>query len=133
NTNSVVTTNAVLVDGTKPPDALTLNSAAGAYKSGTTVYYKGNTAGSFKIQDAVSDSASGPASATFGALSGSGFTTHNAETINTPSGGPYLSTAISWTSSTASPTIAVNSTDGAGNTSTATTLSLTNDSTAPTG
>ena len=131
NQASVATSAAVLIDATKPADAITLNSAAGAFKSGTTVYYRGTAAGSFKLQDAVSDSASGAASATFGALSGAGFTTHSLETISTPAGGPYLSTSIAWTSSTASPTIAVHGTDAAGNSQTDTTLTLTNDSTAP--
>ena len=130
---STVASSPVLVDTTAPTDAITLNTPSGAFKSGTTVYYKGNAAGSFKLQNAVTDSASGPASATFGALSGTGFTTHSLETISTPAGGPYLSTAIAWTSSTASPTIAVSSHDGAGNVSTGTTLTLTNDTTGPTG
>ncbi|HVP75536.1 MAG TPA: invasin domain 3-containing protein, partial [Gaiellaceae bacterium] len=128
---STVTTSPVMVDTTKPTDAIAITAATGAYKSGTTVYYKGNAAGSFKLQDTVSDATSGSASATFGALSASGFTTHNSETVSTPAGGPYVSTAIQWTSSSASPTIAVSSNDAAGNGSTGTTLTLTNDTTAP--
>ncbi|HEX3805677.1 MAG TPA: Ig-like domain-containing protein [Gaiellaceae bacterium] len=131
---STISSLPVLVDTTKPTDALALTAATGAYKSGTTVYYKGNAAGSFKVQDTVSDGTSGPASATFGALSAAGFTTHNSETISTPAGGPYVSTAIAWGSgASASPTLAVNGTDGAGNNANATTLNLTNDSTNPTG
>src|SRR5581483_8488953 len=50
NTSSVVTSNAVLVDATKPTDSVTLNSVSGGvYKSGTTIYYKGNATGSFKL------------------------------------------------------------------------------------
>src|SRR5262249_11093713 len=125
----------VLVDTVAPSDAVTLSSVSGGvYKSGTTIYYKGNAAGSFKLQDAVSDGISGPKSATFGALSGgTGFSTHNSETINTPTGGPFVSTAISWTSASGAPTIPVNGTDNAGNNSSATTLTLTSDTTTPTG
>src|SRR5262249_60439114 len=123
----------VLVDTVAPSDAVTLSSVSGGvYKSGTTIYYKGNAAGSFKLQDAVSDAASGPKSATFGALSGgTGFSTNNSETGHTPAGGPFVSTAISWTSASGAPTIPVNGTDNASNNSTATTLTLTSDTTAP--
>ncbi|HEV8462440.1 MAG TPA: Ig-like domain-containing protein [Gaiellaceae bacterium] len=134
NTTSV-TSSPVLVDTVAPSDALTLNSVSGGvFKSGTTIYYKGNAAGSFKLQDAVSDAASGPKSATFGALAGgSGFSTHNSETISTPAGGPFVSTAISWTSASGSPTIPVNGTDNASNSSSATTYTLALDNSAPSG
>src|SRR5262249_23950035 len=80
----------VLVDTTKPADAFSLTSVSGGVsKSGTTIYYKGNTAGSFKLRDTVTDGTSGPASATFGLLSGgSGFSAHSSETVSTPAGGP---------------------------------------------
>src|SRR5262249_8685889 len=125
----------VLVDTVAPSDTVTLNSVTGGvFKSGTTIYYKGNAAGSFKLQDAVSDAASAPKSATFGALSGgTGFSTHNSETVNTPAGGPFVSSAISWTSASGAPTIPVNGTDNAGNSSSATTYTLSLDNSAPTG
>ena len=93
NTASLATTNAVLVDTRAPTDAFTLTAATGAFKSGTTIYYKGNAAGSFKLRDTVTDGVSGPASATFGLLSGgAGFAAHGSETIS--GSGPYDSTAI---------------------------------------
>src|SRR5262249_54895601 len=78
------------------------------------------------------DATSGPASATFGTLTGgTGFSTHNSETISGSS--PYDSTAISWTSASGAPTIAAHGTDAAGNSQTDTTFTLTLDNTAPTG
>src|SRR5262249_24498622 len=88
--------------------------------------------GSFKFRDTVTDATSGPASATFGTLTGgSGFSTHNSETISGSS--PYDSSAISWTSASGSPTLAAHGTDAAGNSQTDTTFTLTLDNTAPTG
>ena len=84
---STISSSPVLVDSTPPADAITLNAPSGAYKSGTTVYYKGNAAGSFKLQDAVTDAASGPASALFGLLSAGGFTTHSSEIDSIPPAG----------------------------------------------
>ncbi|HEY8647234.1 MAG TPA: hypothetical protein VIL77_15295, partial [Gaiellaceae bacterium] len=129
------TSSPVMVDTVAPTDAITLNSATGAYKSGSIVYYKGNAAGSFKIRDTVTDGLSGPASATFGLLSGgAGFSAHSSETISTPAGGPYDSTAITWAgAASGAPTIPVNGTDVATNNSGATTLTLTLDNTLPTG
>src|SRR5262249_58133456 len=88
--------------------------------------------GSFKFRDTVTDATSGPASATFGTLTGgSGFSTHNSETISGSS--PYDSSAISWTSASGSPTLAAHGTDAAGNSQTDTTFTLTLHNTAPTG
>ncbi|HVC87411.1 MAG TPA: Ig-like domain-containing protein [Gaiellaceae bacterium] len=134
NSVSLASSNAVLIDTTAPADAFTLTSATGTYQSGTTLYYKGNAAGSFKVRDTVTDTASGPASATFGTLAGgSGFSTHTTETVSTPSGGPYDSSVISWSSASGAPTLPVHGTDAAGNSSTDTTFTLTLDNTAPTG
>ncbi|MFL5962507.1 MAG: OmpL47-type beta-barrel domain-containing protein [Gaiellaceae bacterium] len=133
NSVSLVTTNAVLVDGTAPSDAITLTAGTGAYKSGTTIYYKGDALGSFELRDTVTDASSGPASATFGLLSGgTGFAAHSSETITGSS--PYASTAITWTAAASgSPTIPVHSTDAAGTSSSETTLTLGLDNSAPTG
>src|SRR5258708_11737779 len=85
-TASPATTTAVLLDATKPTDAFSLTSVTGGvFKSGTTLYYKGNAAGSFKLRDTVTDAASAPASATFAALTGgSGLFCHTRQTISTP-------------------------------------------------
>lgn len=92
------------VDNVGPVDSLSLESAVNASQSGTTVYYRGSVAGSFKIVDAVTDAASGPASATFPAITTTGWV-HNLETIGTPTGGPYASTAFSWTANPTNPTV----------------------------
>lgn len=91
------------VDTVAPTNALSLTSAVSASMTASTIYYRGNVAGSFKIVNAVADAASGPASATFPVISTTGWT-HNAETIGTPVGGPYVSTDFSWTASPSNPT-----------------------------
>ena len=134
--NSTTVTN-VRVDNTLPTNALTLSSVTGgAYLSGTTVYYRGAALGNFQLKNTVADAGSGPASSIFPALGGTvGGWTHTTQTVNTPAGGPYVTTNnFAWPAAeSASPTEAVTSTDNAGNTSTVTTLTFTNDSTAPTG
>jgi hypothetical protein len=126
--------NIAKVDNQGPANALTLTSiTGGAYKSGTTVYYRGSAAGSFKLRNTVSDSESGPASSATAALGGttSGWT-HTASTVNTPAGGPYDSNTFSWNASTSSsPTEVVTAADSAGNTTAASALTFTNDLTAP--
>ena len=126
-------------DITPPTNTLTLTSVSpggSAYLSGSTIYYHGGAgyAGSFQIQDAVADAGSGPASATFDALSGTttGWT-HTAQTINTPAGGPYVSTnSYSWVAGTnSSPTVTVTGYDAVGFPTT-TTLTLVDDELPPT-
>jgi hypothetical protein len=138
-------------DTTAPTNSFSLTSvspAGSAYYSGTgtTIWYHGTGANcaaetqvagqcSFKIRNTVSDPGSGPASSQFGTLGGTttgwSFT---GSTVSTPTGGPYDSNFLSWTSGTnSSPTEAVIGTDNAGNSnSPGTTLTLTDDSTAPT-
>ena len=129
----------VRVDNTLPTNALTfsLSTPVGAtYKNGNTVYYRGAAAGNFQLQNAVADAGSGPASSIFPALGGTvGSWTHTTQTVNTPAGGPYVTTNnFAWNAGEAnSPTESVTSTDVAGNTSNATVLTFTNDSTNPTG
>jgi len=142
NTNTNVTgyssANTFIVDTTPPTNALSLTSKSGGGSyysgSGTTVYYQGSTAGSFKLQNVVSDPGSGPASSAFAALGGSttGWSFTNS-TVSSPAGGPYVSNAFSWTAGTTSaPIETVTGADNAGNTGQST-LSFTNDSTVPTG
>jgi large repetitive protein len=136
-TSGVITN--VRVDNTKPTQSLALQSvspAGSAFQSGTTVYYRGAAAGNFQLQNTVTDGGSGPASATFPALGGTvGTWTHTVQTLNTPAGGPYTTTNnFAWSAGeTNSPTESATSADAAGNTSNATVLTFTNDSTAPTG
>jgi hypothetical protein len=126
----------VQVDTTSPTNSLSLTgqSGGGSYLTGTTIYYRGAVAGSFAIQNAVADSGSGTASSAFPALGGTttGWT-HSGSTVTTPSGGPYVSGAFSWTAgTTTSPTETVTGADKAGN-GTSAALTLTNDTTAPSG
>src|SRR5207248_378546 len=77
---------------------------------------------------------SGPASSIFPALGGTvGTWTHTAQTVNAPAGGPYTTTNnFAWgIGETNSPSELVTSTDTAGNTSNASVLTFTNDSTNP--
>ena len=133
---SALVTN-VTVDNTLPTNALTFTSihpAAAAFQVGNTVYYRGAAAGNFQLLNAVSDAGSAPASSIFPALGGTlGSWTHTTQTVNTPAGGPYVTTNnFAWNAGeTNSPTESVTSTDNAGNTSNATVLTFTNDSAAP--
>lgn len=121
------------VDTTAPTQSLTLASgASGAYLNGTTLYYRGSAAGSFRLTDAVSDGGTGPASASFPSIATTGWS-HTAESVSTPSGGPFTSSTFSWSSVPSTPAAySVTGSDVAGNT-TATALTFANDSTAPTG
>ena len=121
------------VDATPPTQTVTLASgASGAYLTGTSLYYKANTAGSFKLIDSVSDVGSGAASGTFPSIATTGWT-HAAETVTTPSGGPYTSSAFSWTANPTAPAAyTITGTDLAGN-GTATSLAFVSDTTDPTG
>jgi hypothetical protein len=139
NQTAIGSTDVVKFDTSAPTNALTLTSQSGggSYYSGAgmTVYYQGSTAGSFKLQNAVSDTGSGPASSAFAALGGTftGWSFTNS-TASSPAGGPYVSNAVSWTAGTTStPTETVTSIDNAGNSSSPTTLSFADDSTGPTG
>ena len=135
---SALVTN-VRVDNTLPTNTLSLqspNPAGSAFQNGNTIYYRGTAAGNFQLQNAVADAGSGPASAIFPALGGTvGTWTHTTQTVNTPAGGPYLTTNnFAWNAGeTNSPTESAPRTDAAGNTSNATVLTFTNDSTNPTG
>jgi YVTN family beta-propeller protein len=117
-----------------PTQSLTLAAGASdAYVNGTTVYYAGNATGSLKLSDAVTAYGSAtPASASFPAIATTGWT-HNAETVATPSGGPFTSSTFSWSQNPSNPSgYSITGTDSNGNTVN-TPLSFVNDTTAPTG
>ena len=140
NQGTSAASNIAKVDSQGPANSLSLSSvspAGSAYKSGTTVFYRGSATGggSFKLTNAVSDSEAGPASSATAALGGttSGWS-HTASTVSTPAGGPYDSNSFSWNQgTTSSPTEVVTGADAAGNTTAAASLAFTDDSTAPTG
>ena len=124
-------TNSWSVDTIAPTQALTLASgASNAYLAGSTLYYRGAAAGSFKLIDTVSDSGSGPASAALPSIASTGWT-HAAETVSAPSGGPYTSSTFSWSANPSVPaSYPITGADAAGNTG-STSLSFVNDTTAP--
>ncbi|MEO7720348.1 MAG: LamG-like jellyroll fold domain-containing protein [Pseudolysinimonas sp.] len=121
-----------MVDTVAPTNAITLsNITGGAFKSGNTIYYNGGSAGSFTLTNAVTDALSGPASSQTAALTGTSTGwTHTGSTVSSPAGGPYASAAFSWVATTTGPGEVVTGRDVAGN-STTTSLSLLNDTTAP--
>jgi hypothetical protein len=139
NVETTHTTATIKVDVTKPTDSLSFGAATGAFLSGTTIYFKGNsTTGSFNLTDTVADAGSGAAFATFPATLSAGFPNRwsvtGGGTVSTPAGGPF-SALFAWsggTPATPSP-ITISSQDAAANVSTGTALSFVNDSTAPTG
>ena len=119
-------------DGTAPTNTVTLGSATRAWLSGTSLYYNGAAGGSFTLSSAVADAGSGPASASYPAASQPGWA-HGAETVSTPAGGPYVSSAISFSAgSTGNFTYDVTASDAwTPPNSSVTTLNVTEDSTAP--
>ncbi len=130
---SAVGSRVIKFDTVAPGNAVSLSSATGAALTGSTVYYRGVAAGSFTLTNTVTDAQSGPASST-SALGGTstGFA-HTGSTVTTPTGGPYVSNAFTWTAGTGSgPTVTLTGADVAGNTS-ASVLTLVNDSTPPSG
>jgi hypothetical protein len=123
----------IRVDNTAPTVSVVVASGAtGAFLSGTKIYFKSNAAGSFGLLATVTDSGSGAASAAFPLLSATGWT-HAAESVTTPSGGPFASTSFVWTSGAATPgTYTVTLADVAGNAPTSA-FTFVADATAPTG
>jgi hypothetical protein len=122
----------VKLDTQPPSQAFSLASPVAASLTGTTIYYRGNATGSFKLVDTLGDPTSGVASATFPSIATAGWT-HAAETLSTPVGGPYTSSTFSWTATPSNPTgYAVSGLDNAGNTGSAG-ITFTSDTTAPTG
>lgn len=124
---------AVIAESAPPANSLALSGlSGGAWMSGSTIYYRGASAGSFTLTNGVTDAYSGPASSTT-ALGGitAGWS-HTPSTVSAPSGGPYVSNPFAWAAATTSaPTATVSARDKAGNTAT-TNLSFVNDSVAPT-
>jgi hypothetical protein len=123
----------VLVDNSAPTVSLTMApGATGAFKSGTKIYFKSNAAGSYGLVATVTDTGSGPASASFPVQATAGWT-HAAQVVSTPAGGPFTSSTFSWTSGATAPgTYTATVADAAGNTATSA-VTFTADATAPTG
>ncbi len=120
----------VKLDTVAPTQVLSLTSPIGAFLTGSTLYYKSNATGSFKLVDTLTDADSGVASATFPSIATTGWT-HNAETQS--GGGPFTSTIFNWTANPTNPAgYAVGGLDAAGN-SGPSSVTFTSDTAAPTG
>jgi hypothetical protein len=130
----------ILIDKVLPANSVSLDSASAAYLSGSTLYFNRNTGGSFRLVDAVTDSHSGPASATFPGVTTTGWTGHTAsETVSTGTGSAptitYMSGTYTFAISAGTPGSAtITSRDVAGNVSSGSGLTFTPDTsaTAPT-
>ena len=137
-TASAASGSITVVTDTPPTDSLSLAAgASGAYLSDGTLYYKGNSPGSFELTDAVTDPSPAPASATFPAIGTAGWT-HAAETVSSGSGSAptisYTSSAFSWTANPSNPTdYTVSSENTLGTTSSGTALPFVSDITPPSG
>jgi Bacterial Ig domain len=92
---------AVTVDNTAPVHALTMASGSGAYLAGATMYFKSDAAGSFVLDDALTDATSGPASVAYPDIATTGWS-HSPETTTT--GPNFASSAFSWTPGASTPT-----------------------------
>ena len=130
--------NVAKVDSQGPANSIALSNvspAGSALKNGSTVYYRGSAAGSFKLTNGVTDGESGPASSASAALGGTtGGWSHTPSTVSTPSSGPYDSNTFGWSAgSTSTPTEVLTAADQAGNSTSSATLTFANDSNAPTG
>ena len=120
-------------DVTPPVNVLTSTVVTGkSLKVLNTIYYLGSAAGSFTVTNALTDAASGPASSTTQALTGTSTGwTHTGSKVSTPEDGPYVSNPFSWvTGTTTTPAEAVVGRDVQDNTA-STTLTFTNDITGP--
>lgn len=125
----------VRIDQTPPTNSLSLTAVTGgAHLAGSTLWYRGVAAGSFRIQNAVADADSGPGGSATAALGGvSTGWTHAPSTVTTPAGGPYASNTFSWVAGTTSaPTEVVTGLDAADNGAPSAAISFTLDNTAPT-
>jgi Chitobiase/beta-hexosaminidase C-terminal domain/PASTA domain len=123
----------IRIDATAPGNSVVLFGASpsgSARLSGTTIFYRGAAPGSFRLRNTATDADSGPAGTTFAEVTAANWTPKSAETVSTPAGGPYESSAFGWSTGTADFTLTVTGLDDAGN-GTDTALTLVDDSTPP--
>src|SRR5205085_2787956 len=122
-------------DTSGPTVTVTTASVSSAYLSGSTMYYKGNGTGNFTLTATLSDGgagvSNGETTATFPAIATTGWT-HNSESPAV-SGAAATSSSFSWTASPTNPSnYTVTATDAVGNSGSATAITFTSDTTAPT-
>jgi hypothetical protein len=112
-------------------NSITMVSPVWAYLSAGKIYFNRTESGSFALVDALTGGA-GPASVAYPAVESKGWT-HAAETVSTPSGGPYASSAFTWKKKPNTPgSYTVSGRDALGAVSTAV-LTFINDESGPTG
>jgi hypothetical protein len=123
----------VLTDTTPPVSHFGLTSVSGgASLSGTTLYFRGAAAGSFRIVNSLTDAGSGPGGSTDGSISGGGWSNSPAA-VTSPAGGPFVTNAYTWTAGTTTqPLDGIYAYDNVGN-SVADNIQFTRDDDAPTG
>ncbi|MDX6587471.1 MAG: hypothetical protein QOI31_1944 [Solirubrobacterales bacterium] len=114
---------AVTVSGPEPlTQSFSLDGATGAFLVDTTLYYKGDVAGGFRIADMITPAGGRqPASAGFPAIATSGWV-HDIELVTErgANGGPFVSSEFTWDADPANPTsYVVTGTDASGFTGTA--------------
>jgi hypothetical protein len=132
--NASVLTTTVKYDSTVPVNVLSAPFQTNAWFAANRIYFRNSVAGSFKLNAAVSDTASGPASVTYPVITSTGWT-HAPETV-TAGGGvaptlTYASSTYSWNVGATTPaTSTIVSRDVFGN-STNTALAFTVDNRAP--
>ncbi len=92
-------------DPNSPSQSVAMTAATNAYLGGASLFFRSVAAGSFQLTSTVADGESGPASATFPAVSASGWT-HSAETVTSGTGTnptTYTSSTFSWTPGASTP------------------------------
>src|SRR2546423_918795 len=102
------------------------------YLSGTTLYFKGDTSGSFTFSSTVSDAASGVQKTNYPQTSGGSWSNFTHANQDVTGGSPHVSSSISWSSVAVGDSYVVTLYDNVGNTATST-ITFTSDTTAPTG
>jgi hypothetical protein len=124
---------AVVADTTPPVSHFSLTSiTGGASLTGTTLYYAGASAGSFRIANALTDAGSGPGGSTDGSINTGGWS-NSPQAVTSPTGGPYVTKPYNWTAgTTAQPVDGIVAYDAYGN-SVSNNIVFTLDNDVPTG
>jgi hypothetical protein len=127
---------AVTVSGPEPlTQSFSLDGASGAFLVDTTLYYKGDEAGGFRLADMITPAGGRqPASAGFPAIATSGWV-HDIELVTErgANGGPFVSSEFTWDADPTNPTsYVVTGTDESGFTGSAA-IAFESDTTPPSG
>jgi hypothetical protein len=102
------------------------------YLSGGTLFFRGNTSGSFTFSSTVSDAASGVQKTNYPGTSGGTWSNFTHANQDVTGGSPHVSSSISWSSVGAGDSYVVTLYDNVGNTATST-ITFTSDTTGPSG